>query len=693
MAASATVGQSTGSAWLAEYMDLDVDPTKDFWKYCNGAWAASVKIPPDQKGVGGYYDQDKVVAKQLQELFAEMQAADPNELSSDQLRLRSVYVSALQQDVRDKDGIEPIRDLLHTCHNIHSSSDAIAAMATLHRNEVQAFVGWQLDCNAEKPESLVFHLDDAALQLGSKAAYSDEDKCLRLVQYAEALLIAQGWPDKEAADGAAAVLKIEKTLADGLLDPTDKMDPTVTSNLIAQRDLPLCFQSFITAMGITCDPVQVMNPSSLTAIDKILGAGNIEELQAYLTFLTLDSFAPYLSQNFVGLYFDFHQRYLNGITEPKSASEQAIDAAQDELRELVGKAWRDHCYPHYDREKIQYLADYTQQAFIRRVADLPWWADETRPKAEAKAKAVKVHLCFPDDDKWRDYSGLSGLKDDVALGRNIRLARQFNVKTELGKQGTATDRDVWIQTPWKDNFYYQNSPQVNNAYDDFGRLSVFFPLSFLQTPPAQVGEDPAFFGAFAAILGHELFHSVDSTGRHYDSTGKVTDWFTAQDNQEFSKRAALTAAQFSSYTVTFEDGSTEKINGELTLRENLSDLGGLLIAMEAMQQYRKDKALAGRTVTLKNGDVITPEKAFFIAFAQCKRYLTNDKTLRSSVKSNEHAPSWIRTNGTVVQVPAWRQAFGLEPLPDAEQSQLWTLPRDYKMVLDPKDLSGGCAIL
>ena len=666
---------NTVRAWDPRYMDPSycMDPKKpetwDFYKYANGAWTSSATIEPGKTGNGTFYELDKQVLSQMLALFDKLNKTDVAKLSPQQLTVRNMHISAANQELRNKVGLDPIANLLAMIGKSDSPGALMASLITLHKDEVQAFLGWQTDTDANKPAQLTFHLDDGGTHLTSPAQYKDPKKVQGLRDYITKLLTQSGWPSGNINSAADAVIKIEETLAASQLDPKDKLDPTVTSNFRKQSELDPEIRSFLNGLGIAMDPIQVMNPKFVQTVAQILRERPLEDIKAYLTFCTLDSFAPYLTEDYVKLHFDFHRRFLQGVEKPKPVEETLMACVEVELRELLSEVWVKEYYTKDNKAKALKMADVIHETFVERISQLPWWSPETRPLAVEKAQSVLVNLCFPDDGKWKDYSGLGTLDPTAPLVENIRLARKFNVSEELRKVGTPTDRQVWLKTPWPDNFYYACVPHEANAYDDFGRVAVYFPQAFL-LPPMSGGDDPSFFGAFGAILAHELYHSIDTTGCHYDPAGKVTNWWTKHDTEEFKKRAAATAAQFSEYSVSFSDGSSLKVNGELTLRENLSDLGGALVAFDAMKRY-----MQGRKVELIDG--VTPEQAFFLSYAQTWRSISTEQSMKNRIQFNEHAPPYWRVNGTLTQMPAFRTTYGTPPkgspmyLPPELRSTIW----------------------
>jgi putative endopeptidase len=327
---------------------------------------------------------------------------------------------------------------------------------------------------------------------------------------------------------------------------------------------------------------------------------------------------------------------LRGVPRNRPRWERVVADTDHLLGEALGQLYVAEAFPPAAKARALELVKNVRATLRERLADLDWMSPETRQEAVRKLDAMAVKIGYP--DKWRDYSGLT-VGDDV-YAKNVMAANVFLAQYELNKIGKPVDRSEWGMTPPTVNAYY--NPSFNE---------IVFPAGILQPPFFDADADDAVnYGAIGMVIGHELTHGFDDQGRKFDAAGNLRDWWKPQDERTYKERAALLAKQYSGYVPL--DGLT--INGELTLGENIADLGGLRIAYLAL-----GKALAGKPA--KKIDGFTPEQRFFLSYAQIWRGMMRPEALRLYVATNPHSPGKFRVLGPLFNMPEFMKAFDVSP--------------------------------
>jgi putative endopeptidase len=377
----------------------------------------------------------------------------------------------------------------------------------------------------------------------------------------------------------------------------------------------------------------------------------VEAWQKYLRYHYLRAHAAVLPEAFDREVFDFFRHTLNGQPEQRARWKRAVEATNGALGEGVGQLYVARFFPPASKAAMLALVENLRHAYAERISNLPWMTAETKKAAAEKLATFRPKIGYP--DRWRDYSALEVRRGD-AFGNRTR-AMLFEWRREVGRLGGPTDRNEWSMTPQTINAYY--NPTFNE---------IVFPAAILQPPFFDPAADPAVnYGAIGAVIGHEMGHGFDDQGAKSDAHGVLRAWWNERDVAAFHKLTDRLADQYAAY----EPLPGIKLNGRLTLGENIGDLGGLTVAHEA---YRR--ALGGRRAPVLEG--LTGEQRFFLAWAQVWRTLYRDETLRNQVLSDPHSPGQYRVNGVVRNVDDWYRAFDVTPadrlyLPPAERVRIW----------------------
>jgi len=370
-------------------------------------------------------------------------------------------------------------------------------------------------------------------------------------------------------------------------------------------------------------------------VNKMLADVPVAQWQSFLRFHLVDDASPYLSDDFVNESFDFYSKKLAGQEQIKDRWKRVLGQIESGAGEAMGQIYVQVAFPPQSRDRMQQLVDNLRQALKVRIQNLSWMSETTKAKALEKWSAFTPKIGYP--GKWRDWSGLATSRDSYF--ENMMAAHAFNYRYDLNKIGKPTDKTEWGMTPQTVNAYY--NPQQNE---------IVFPAAILQPPFFDPQADDALnYGAIGAVIGHEITHGYDDQGARFGPTGNFEQWWTPQDAKRFAALTGKLVKQYNGYTLM-----GEKVNGNLTLGENIADLGGLNIAYDALQ-----RATSGQPDPKIDG--FTRDQRFFLGFAAVWRDQIREKALRVQLAADPHSPGRVRANGTPTNIPAYAAAFGCKP--------------------------------
>ena len=535
-------------------------------------------------------------------------------------------------------------------------------MARLARINVTTPIGGHVDQDAKDPDSYTLYLSQNGLGLPDRDYYLEDTEKFRGLRakyqaHVARMLKMAGYADAERM--AAAILAFETELAKASWTRVDSRDSDKTYNKCAIADLRSLMKHFdapryLKESGVRhIDSVIVSQPSFFEALDTALAKTELETLRAYFAWHILNDFAAFLSDDFVDADFAFYGTELRGVSENRPRWKRGVALVEGSLGEVLGRIYVERHFPPEAKAKMEVLVHNLIEAYRASITELDWMSEETKQQALDKLDNFTVKIGYP--DKWKDYSKLSISKTDL-LG-NVLRSREVEVQRQLDKLGSEVDRDEWLMTPQTVNAYY--NPVANE---------IVFPAAILQPPFFNFKAEPAVnYGGIGAVIGHEIGHAFDDQGSKFDGQGRLRNWWTDEDRKNFEARTRALIDQYNQYCPLGKDQPC--VNGELTIGENIGDLGGLSIALKA---YRM--SLAGRQSPVLDG--FTGDQRVFIGWAAVWRRLYRDAELLNRLKTDPHAPSEYRTNGVVRNIPAWYEAFSVGVtdalyLPKEERVKIW----------------------
>ncbi len=640
-------------------MDPTADPGEDFYQYANGGWRAANPVPDDYPRWAAF-DEVRKKNEELLRTLLEEAAADPGPPGTPRHWAGVFYRAGMDTDRIEASGLEPVRPYLDRIDALGTVTDLRNLAADLLPFGVTVPVGVGVAPDFEDSGRNLLYVGQAGMGLPERDYYfRDDDETVETrrayLDHIGAILELAG--EEDPAGAASAILDLETALAEAAHTATQQRDLDLVFNRFRFDELPGLMPGFqlpalLEAAGAdSFESVNIGNPDFLRAGASILSGTPPATLRRYARWRLLGAAAPALPAAFEDESFDFYGRRLGGQKRQKERWQRVLRSAGAEIPQVVAQLYVAAAFPPEAKIRIEELVANLLEAMSESIRELAWMSDTTKEAALTKLAGFTTKLGYP--DVWRDHSRL--VFDDAPWVTTRFQARRFEFQRRLGQLHEPVDPHEWEMGAHEVNAYYHPL-----------RTEIVFPAGILQPPFfAADADDAVNYGSIGAVIGHEITHGFDDKGSRFDAAGNFANWWTDEDRAEFEKRTKVLVDQFNGYEAL--PGLT--VNGELTLGENIADLGGLTIAFHAM-----GKALDGRERETVAG--ITPEQRFFLAFARSWRSNTTDEYLRLGVQTDPHSPAPFRCNGTVVNMPEFAAAFELgedAPLvkPPEERAKIW----------------------
>jgi putative endopeptidase len=639
-------------------MDRSVNPGDDFFAFANGTWVKTTEIPADKPVWGGFVELDELSTQRTRTIIEDA-ARTAAPAGSVQRKVGDFYASFMDEAAIEAKGIQPLKPTLDRIAAIRTTSDLARAFGDLGQIGIRSPFGAEVDQDLKDNSLYSAYVGQGGLGLPDRDYYLDsanpkfvETKAKYKVHIANMLRLA-GMSDVEAR--ADRILGLETRIAESHWTRVQRRQIENLYNPMSKAELTtrmpgFDWNAYLTAAGLGgVDRVIVAQPSALTGAAKLVASEPIETWKDYLTFRAIAAAAPYLPKAFVDENFAFNGKVLSGTPQLRERWKRGSDIVGSGMGEAVGQLYVARYFPPEAKAKADELVRNLIKAMDLRLQGLTWMAPETKAKARIKLAAFTPKIGYP--DKWRDYSALE-IRTGDALG-NAARAGQFEYRRNIAKIGQPIDRTEWGM-----------SPQTVNAYANPLMNEVVFPAAILQPPFFDPKADDAVnYGGIGAVIGHEITHHFDDQGRKFDSKGNLADWWTEADIAAFKKLTDQMVAQYGAY----EALPGAKVNGELTLGENMADLAGLTVAYDAYQM-----SLKGKPAPVIDG--YTGDQRFFLGFGQVWRTKYRDALLQQLLTVDNHSPGTIRPL-VVRNFDPWYKAFNVRDgklyLPPEQRIRIW----------------------
>ncbi|UKA56969.1 M13 family metallopeptidase [Arthrobacter sp. FW306-2-2C-D06B] len=624
-------------------IDESVRPQDDLYQHVNGAWLKSTVIP-DDRPLEGTFTALRDGAELAVKAIIEEAAAKGAEASGIERKVGGLYNSFMDEEATEAKGMEPIRHRLAEVFATASPAEVVSLTGRLFRSDVSGLFSIYPAPDAGNPDRILLYIGQGGLGLPDESYYRDgkfEGIVSAYVKYVAKLFGLAGIPDAE--DAAARVVALEKSLASHHWDNVTLRDPQKTYNLKTAeegRELFPYLDAWFDSARIEADKfteLVVSTPDFFTGASALVESESLATWQEWLALRVLNAAAPYLSSAFVDANFDFYGTTLSGTPQNKDRWKRGVAVVEAALGEAVGQIYVERHFPEGYKARMQTLVAKLIEAYRQSMTALDWMGEDTKAEALKKLEAFRPKIGFP--DKWIDYSAVEIDPSDL-LG-NVERAHNADVDRHLDEVGKPVDLDKWLMTPQTVNAYYH--PMLNE---------IVFPAAILQPPFFTAEADDAVnYGGIGAIIGHEIGHGFDDQGSQFDGSGALRNWWSEDDRKAFEGLAAKLVAQFDALAPYA--APEHKVNGKLTLGENIGDLGGLTIAYKAYLL-----SLDGAEPPVLEG--LTGQQRFFMSWAAGWRQVIRPEEAIRRVATDPHSPNEFRTNAIAKNLDSFHEAFAVE---------------------------------
>lgn len=643
-------------------MDLSVKPGDNFFEFVNGNWIKNNPVPDEYSSYAAFtklYEENQL---QLQEIVKEASASQEATQGSIHQKIRDLYNSAMDTVAINEIGIKAIEKDLANIDAIDSKAQLAEVIAELNKFSVAPFFGCYPGADKKNASMVIVNLYQGGLNLPDRDYYLNTDERFveiqkKYVEFINKMFVLTGETEENAKHIADQIFEIETSLAKVSMDRIERRDPNKTYNKLTVSELnKLCpafdWNTYFT--GLTLNELEDLNvcmPQFVEGLNKIINDTDLDAIKAYMKWNILLGFADFLSDDFVEESFNFYAKFLSGQKTMRPRWKRVLDVTSGCIGEGIGQLYVEKHFPPKAKEQMVELVGNLRTSLGKRIEKLEWMSSETKEKALVKLSKINVKVGYP--DKWIDYSGLEIVPDSYIT--NIKNVNLFEFNREIAKVGKPVDKDEWHMTPQTVNAYY--SPTMNE---------IVFPAGILQPPFFNMDADDAVnYGGIGVVIGHEMTHGFDDQGRKYDENGNLNDWWTEEDARKFNERTKQLVKLYSEFAVL----DTNTVNGELTLGENIADLGGLMISWDALQIAAQDK-------TYPDIDGYTFGQRFFMGYAQIWRQTIREKALLRNLMEDVHSPAVARVNRALFSMPHFYECFEISPedklyIAPEERASIW----------------------
>ena len=647
---------------LAAHLDTTISPKDDFFSYANNGWIKNNPIPADETawGVG------ELVQK---ELYAKLRKINEDALARNDQKgtgkqIGDFWYSAMDTVSIEKNGVEPLRDELNKIAAMKNKDDVMTQAVHMHTYGSNVFFDEGVAQDPKHSDVWAYNMTQGGLGLPNRDYYFNTDERTAKIRaeypaFVSSIFRLMGASDKESDIKAASIVALETTLAKSSRKLEDLRDPYTNYHKIAIKNLGsispgIEWPKYLGLMGVKyVDSVIVGQPEFYAALGKVISGTDMQTLKDYMSFHLVVTFAGYLSEPFAAANFNFYGKTIHGAQEQHPRWRRALDAEEGAIGEALGQLFVKEYFDVTAKARYEVIVENVRNAYKSRIEKLTWMNDSTKQKAIHKLTAIRKKVGYP--DKWKDFSAMKIDRGPYAL--NMMHANQWWNNYQMNKLGKKVDRDEWDMTPQTYNAYYNES---NNE--------IVLPAAMMTVPGYKDADldDALVYGYTAAsTVGHEITHGFDDQGRKFDEYGNLRSWWSDADTAHFIERAKVLVQQFNKMVPI----DTTHINGAATLGENLADLGGILIGLDAFKQtdaYKKGEKIAG----------LTPLQRFFLGYSLGWLMEERPERVANQLHTDVHSPAKYRVNGPFPNVPEFYEAFGIKPgdkmyLPDSLRVHLW----------------------
>ncbi|MDB4875013.1 MAG: peptidase [Gemmatimonadetes bacterium] len=652
-------------------LDTTCAACNDFYQFANGGWLKHNTIPADKANLGSFGmlgDQNQEVVQKIVIDDALLVRDGEAKAGSNDWKIGTFYAACMDTSAMETAGLKPIKPALDAIAAVKTTDDVVRTFGMRGAGGGGGRGGGGLAPFSLGPQTdprnskiVILSANQGGLVLNREDYVGTNDRAQKrkadYVDHVKRTLALTGESDAQATTDANRVMELETAIAKITIPQADMRDPVATYHKMTLAEFGkttphVSWSRYLQQQGAkTLADVNVRAPAYFTALDSLIVATPVDTWKAYLRWHVANGASASLSSPFRTEAFRW-QQVTSGVRQQQARVKQCAAATNAALGEAVGQDWIKRNFTPEAKVRATKMVDNLVSALRDRINGLDWMSQPTKVQAVAKLNAFLRKVAYP--DKWRDYSTLA-IKPG-SYYENQRVVGEWNSERSWARVGKAPDRTEWSMTP----------PTVNASYSS-SLNQIQFPAGILQPPFFDPNADDAVnYGALGAVIGHEMTHGFDDSGRQFDAQGNLRDWWTPEDAAKYKAAAQLVVDQFNGYTVV---DSASHVNGRLTLGENIADLGGLTVAYYAME-----KALGNKPRTKIDG--FTPEQRFFLGWAQVWRGLTRPEQALQTLKTDSHSPGKWRVDGPLSNMPEFKKAWGCKEgdamvRPDPLRARIW----------------------
>jgi putative endopeptidase len=623
-------------------MDRSIKPGDNFYDYANGNWDKTTEIPSDLVRFGNF-DKLRVLSEARTKSIIEDAMAGRFPADPDALRVGAAYGSFMDEARAEALDAKPLATELAGIRRVKTLDDMTELMGKAQTTGYTSIFSFGITDDLKDPAHYAVYAGQGGLGLPDRDYYLEPkfaDKKAAYEAYVAQMLTMSGWPDAAAA--AKAVVAFETRLARVYWSRVQLRDRDKIYNPTSLAELKTLapgvdWSRFLAAQGLKGEDRFIVTTKAVFPLSAaIYNDTALSTLKAWQAFHVTDGAAPLLSKRFVDANFAFRGKVLNGQLEQKPRWKRGVAFVEGSMGEAVGRVYVARYFTPEAKAKVEGLVHDIQSALKNRIEHLDWMSPQTKAKALEKLSKFTIKIAYP--DKWRDYSKLTMVKSDL-YGNALR-AGGFEWRRELARLHGPVDKAEWGMTP-----------QTVNAYYNSTKNEIVFPAAILQPPFFDPNADMAVnYGGIGVVIGHEISHGFDDQGRKSDGDGVLRDWWAAEDTAKFNIQRDKLGAQYSA----FEPLPGMHVNGTLTMGENIGDMGGVSLALDAYHVF-----LHGQPAPVLDG--FTGDQRVFLGFAQVWRDKIRDDNLKLRLTTDPHSPAKVRVNATIRNIDGWYDAFGVKP--------------------------------
>lgn len=628
-------------------LDTTVSPKQDFYQYACGGWMKEHPLTPEYSRFGMFDMLREIAREQLKDLILNLskhkEAKIPGSIAQ---KVSDLYAMGMDEKRLNEEGAAPLRPLLEHLANADTNEMA-KLLAWQHAGVGSSFFGTGVGTDAMNSDMNILHIGEVGLGLGDRDYYLEDNeqhsKILKAYEsYVKRLMELIGYDEEAQKRVWNSVIKLETEFARHKMTREDRRDPRKRYNIRTVDEIrneypDFDWETYFDLLGLeNVGKANLSNPEFTKFITTYIPTLTDQEIKDYMTFETVNDATNLLSDDFINASFELYDRVMSGKDELQPRWKRAMTIPNSMLGEAVGKLYVEKYFPEENKEYMKKLVENLRNSLGKHIKDLTWMSDSTKVKALDKLSTFIVKIGYP--DKWKDYSEIH-IDPKKSYLENVLEASRWYVKDNYSKMNKPVDKEEWHMTPQTVNAYY--NPTTNE---------VCFPAAILQPPYFDPTADDALnYGAIGVVIGHEMTHGFDDSGRQFDKNGNLAEWWTVEDADRFKALADTLVEQFDA----IEIAPGVKANGRYTLGENIADQGGLRIGLSAYLDSRKDKPF-------EEIDGFSPLQRFYIAYANVWAANIREEEIKLRTKTDPHSLDKLRTNATLKNIDEFFDAFDIK---------------------------------